>query len=131
MAELTKAAIQARKNAHAPYSGHQVGAAIRTSDGKVFAGCNVENSSFGGTVCAERVAIQSAVAAVGKFHLAEVTVVTDVSPPWSPCGLCRQVMAEFGTSSTRVNATNLQGESRSWTLGELFPDAFTPAHLAK
>lgn len=131
MKDLIQTATQTRERAHAPYSGHKVGAAIRTSDGRIFGGCNVENSSYGGTVCAERVAIQNAVASVGKFKLAEVTVVTDVSPPWSPCGFCRQVMVEFGDAHTRIHAVNLLGEKSSWTLGQLLPEAFTPAHLAK
>jgi cytidine deaminase len=120
----------ARENAHAPYSGHRVGAAIRTKNGKVFTGCNVENSSYGATLCAERVAITKAVSELGKFELAEVLVVTDAPSPWPPCGMCRQVMAEFAGKNTVVYAVNLQGSVRTESFSELFPHAFTPEHLA-
>ena len=130
--ELYEAARQSREKSHSPYSKQKVGAAIRTQDGRIFGGCNVENSSYGGTVCAERVAIFKAVSEQGRFKIAEVMVVTDASPPWPPCGLCRQVIAEFGREPDQevlVHAANLQGEIRSVTFTELFPDAFTPSHL--
>jgi cytidine deaminase len=126
--ELFRLARDARDRAYSPYSGHRVGAAIRLESGEAFAGCNVENSSYGATNCAERVAIQSAVASLGKVRLAEVVVVTDASPPWPPCGLCRQVIAEFGRGC-RIVSANLQGELQSMTFDELFPRAFTPEHL--
>lgn len=128
---LLQSATEARLRAYAPYSRHQVGAAIRTADSKIFVGCNIENSSYGATVCAERVAIQSAVAASGKIVLEEVVVVTDASPPWPPCGLCRQVIAEFGGPQTKIRSCNLSGEERISTLDELFPNAFTPEHLSR
>ena len=127
--KLQEAAARTRKQAYAPYSGHQVGAAIRTSDGRIFSGCNVENSSFGATVCAERGAIQSAVAAGGKFELAEVLVITDATPPWPPCGMCRQVIAEFATPELIIHSVNTSGDVKSVPFAELFPDAFTPGHL--
>jgi cytidine deaminase len=130
--KLYELAKRARENSYSPYSRLKVGAAIRTSDGKVFTGCNVENSSYGGTNCAERVAIQSAVAQHGKFQLAEVMVVTDASPPWPPCGMCRQVIAEFargGNDDVLIHAANLAGEIKTARFAELFPDAFTPSHL--
>lgn len=126
---LIDLAKKSRDHSHSPYSGKKVGAAIRTADGRTYGGCNVENSSFGATVCAERVAIQTAVAAQGKFSLAEVVVVTDARPPWTPCGMCRQVMVEFGAADTRITCTNLQGDSQSYRLGDLLPEAFTPAQL--
>lgn len=129
--KLHQAACTARDNAYAPYSGYKVGAAIRTSNGKIFSGCNVENSSYGGTVCAERVAIQNAVAACGKIEIEEVLVVTDATPPWPPCGLCRQVIAEFAKPSAKVHASTLEGDMISHAFEKLFPEAFTPAHLSK
>lgn len=128
--DLYQAASKARDNSHSPYSGYKVGAAFRTRDGKVFSGCNVENSSFGATICAERSAITAAVAQVGKMQIQEILVVTDASPPWPPCGMCRQVIAEFGRDCV-VHATNLQGEIKTAPFSEVFPDAFTPTHVKK
>ncbi len=92
---LVAVAWQAREMAYAPYSNFHVGAAVLAVDGRVFAGCNVENISFGLTNCAERVAIVAAVAAGAREFLA-IAVVADTAVPISPCGACRQVMAEFG-----------------------------------
>jgi cytidine deaminase len=129
---LFEAARAARERAYSPYSKIKVGAAIRTTDGKVYSGCNVENSSYGATVCAERVAIQTAVAAQGTFQIAEVFVVTDATPPWAPCGLCRQVIAEFSDGfEIPIHKANLAGDVKTTHFRELFPDAFTPAHVLK
>ncbi len=129
MATLTEQAKNARERSYSPYSHRKVGAAIATTDGKTYTGCNVENSSFGATVCAERVAIQTAVATQGKFTLQEVAVVTDSDPAWTPCGMCRQVMVEFGTPDTRITCMNLQGKSREFKLKDLLPEAFTPRQM--
>lgn len=119
--ELLAAAWQVRDAAYAPYSKFKVGAAILTTDGRVFTGCNVENLSFGLTICAERVAIAAAVAA-GAQSFERITVVADTTEPVSPCGACRQVMAEFGMPEiTLANRTNQQ----HFTLGELLPRACT------
>jgi cytidine deaminase len=91
---LINAAWTTRDLAYAPYSNFQVGAAVETRDGKIFSGCNVENLSYGLTMCAERVAIFSAVAA-GHQIFSRIAVVADTDEPISPCGACRQVMAEF------------------------------------
>lgn len=131
MNKLFKAAERTRKNAYSPYSKIKVGAALRTRKGQVFTGCNVENSSYGGTVCAERVAILSAVAALGRFEIDEMVVVTDANPPWPPCGMCRQVIAEFATPKTVIHAMNPDGTVQSQKFSELFPRAFTPEHLLK
>ena len=110
--ELYEAAKKARENSYSPYSGFKVGAALRTVDGRIFAGCNVENSSYGATICAERGAIQTAAAAVGSFKIKEILVVTDASPAWPPCGLCRQVITEFSENAT-LHVTNLKGTPHS------------------
>ena len=127
--DLYRAALDVRKRAHAPYSGCQVGAALLMKNGKVYVGCNVENSTFGATTCAERGAIQASVAGEGKPKPKEILVVTDASPPWPPCGICRQVLAEFASPKLEIHLVNLEGEYRLTTLGTLMPEAFTPSHL--
>jgi cytidine deaminase len=129
--ELFTVAKKARERSYSPYSGQKVGAAIRLKNGKIYFGCNVENSSYGGTVCAERTAIQNAVAHEGpKVEITEIVVVTDHNPPWPPCGLCRQVIAEFGGSST-IHAADLHEVKSTMSFRELYPSAFTPEHLKK
>lgn len=125
--ELLAAAREALKHAYAPYSKFQVGAAILTADGKTFTGCNVENASYGLTVCAERNAIFAAVAASnvqpqGKIKLVAVAVATVPSVAASPCGACRQVIAEFG----RDAVVYYQGENgiEEKTIAQLLPDGF-------
>lgn len=127
--DLYKAAKKARLHSYSPYSGHKVGAAIRLKTGEIFNGCNVENSSYGGTNCAERVAIQKAVSENGKIEIVEIFVVTDAKDPWPPCGLCRQVIAEFSRNDTIIHSGNLTGKVRTTTLGDIFPEAFTPDYL--
>ncbi len=118
--ELIRAATEARERAYAPYSGFRVGAAAMASDGSIFTGCNVENSVYGLTICAERAAVFAAVAA-GKREISALAVVTDTDPPAAPCGACRQVLTEFGSGAT-VIAANPAGEIRTWKLKELLPD---------
>lgn len=119
IASLIQSAWDARENAYAPYSKFAVGAALLAADGRVFSGCNVENLSFGLTVCAERVAIGSAVAAgVRSFSMAAVVADTDV--PVSPCGACRQVLAEFGVG--RVFLAN-RIQTIEFELADLLPRA--------
>jgi cytidine deaminase len=99
--KLETAARKVMKNAHAPYSNFHVGAAILLTNGKIFAGCNVENASYGMTNCAERTAIFSAVAALGpKIEVEAVAVTNDQGVACSPCGACRQVIYEFGPNAT-------------------------------
>lgn len=116
---LVESAWSAREMAYAPYSNFAVGAALLSADGRVFFGCNVENISYGLTQCAERVAIGSAVAAGVKEFLA-VAVVADTGVPISPCGACRQVLAEFGVPV--VMLAN-RSERLEFTLEELLPRA--------
>ncbi len=116
---LVEAAWQAREAAYAPYSNFTVGAALLAADGRIFPGCNVENISYGLTNCAERVAIGAAVAAGVREFLA-VAVVADTGVPISPCGACRQVLAEFGVP--RVMLAN-RSERLEFGLEELLPRA--------
>jgi cytidine deaminase len=126
---LIDAAIRVRAHAYAPYSKFAVGAAV-SMDGQVFVGTNVENASYPLCVCAERNAIAAAVVA-GARKLECVAVCTDVSPPSSPCGGCRQVLVEFADdpAKVRVIAVNPQGERREWTLAALLPDSFDGREL--
>lgn len=117
--ELIAAAWEVRKRAHAPYSNFQVGAALLGEDGEIYTGCNVENLSYGLTICAERVAVGSAVAA-GVRRFLGVAVVADTAVPISPCGACRQVLAEFGVPEVML----ANRESRlQFRLEELLPRA--------
>lgn len=125
---LYKMALLAREKSYSPYSGHKVGAAVRTSDGKIYTGCNIENSSYGATVCAERTAIQKAVSENGLIAISEIMIVTKADPPWPPCGLCRQVIAEFGKDVT-LYTSNVEGRLETFKLEALFPESFTPSHL--
>ena len=120
---LIQAAKQARENAHAPYSGFLVGAALLCADGSIFTGCNVENLSFGLTMCAERVAVGAAIAA-GKKDFRCIAIVADSDEVISPCGACRQVLAEFHPT-LRVISANLFGKSEEFSLEVLLPRAST------
>lgn len=121
--KLFEAAESARQRAHAPYSKFHVGAAIACDDGSLAAGCNVENASYGLTVCAERNAVGAMVLA-GRTPRA-VAIVVDSREPTPPCGMCRQVLAEFGDASLEVRSRTPAGAEKTWTLGELLPHAFT------
>lgn len=127
--KLYDAAVIAQKRAHAPYSGAHIGAAVLMADGQIFNGCNVENASYGGTVCAERVALWKAVSEGASKQVKEVMVISDADKPWPPCGFCRQVIAEFGTEETMIYTANLTGKMKTFKFGEIFPEAFTPKHL--
>jgi cytidine deaminase len=118
---LTTAAKAARLRAYSPYSNFQVGAALEAEDGTVFTGCNVENLSFGLTICAERVAFGTAVAA-GYKQFRRLVVCSDSKEPVTPCGACRQVMAEF-CDDLEVLSVNLKGDVFSTKLSILLPRA--------
>ncbi|MBI3600155.1 MAG: cytidine deaminase [Nitrospinae bacterium] len=122
MDNLIAEAKKARENAYAPYSKFKVGAAVLTGDGKIFTGCNVENSSYGLSICAERTAIFNAVSA-GYKEFTKIVVVTDIDPPASPCGACRQVIFEFG-DDIEVIMANLKGDVKIKKIDELLKDGF-------
>ena len=124
---LYAAAFTAMKNAYAPYSQFRVGAALRSVDGAVSVGCNVENSAFPAGICAERSALAAAVAA-GHRAFDLLLVVTEAKDPTPPCGLCRQALVEFGTNLGVVSAT-ASGERAEWSMRDLLAQPFTPASL--
>jgi cytidine deaminase len=128
--QLVLAANQVRTNAYAPYSQYKVGAAVRADNGRVYAGANVENASYGLAICAERSAVAQAISD-GAKKISGVAVVTSTSPPAAPCGMCRQTLAEFGPDSLELVLVNDKGERLETTLGQLLPRAFRPDSLGK
>jgi cytidine deaminase len=127
-AELVRRAREVQRHAYCPYSKFRVGAALEAADGRVFVGTNVESASYGLTICAERMAIGAAVAD-GARSFSRLVVATNVDPPASPCGACRQLLAEFGLD-VEVIAVGPKTERR-WVLRDLLPDAFAKAALGK
>lgn len=127
--ELIQKACEARKRAYAPYSRFKVGAAVLCEDGRVFTGCNVENASYGLSMCAERVAVGNAVSH-GAKRIVAVAVVYDARREAVPCGACRQVLQEFGKEMVVISATT-RGRYRLWRLGELLPASFGREELGK
>jgi cytidine deaminase len=123
MSNLVEEATKARENAVAPFSKFKVGAALLTKDGKIYHGCNVENCTYGLTVCAERVALLSALAA-GERSFNAIAVVTQSEEPGTPCGPCRQLMWEF-CGDIDVTIANLQGKKIDYKLSTLFPLPFS------
>ena len=126
--ELIDAAIAAQSRAYAPYSRYLVGSALRCDDGTIVAGCNVENASYGATVCAERNAVGAAVLDGHRRFLACV-VVTPGTKAAAPCGLCRQVLSEFGTDLPILLVAAENGTRKLVRLSEIFPGSFGPADL--
>jgi cytidine deaminase len=122
---MLEAARHALGHAHAPYSRFRVGACVRTASGRLYAGCNVENASYGLTLCAETTAIGAMVTA-GDRDIAEVLVLTERAEPCPPCGRCRQQLAEFARPGTPVHLCGPEGLRLTTTLGELLPLAFGP-----
>ncbi|MDO6479990.1 cytidine deaminase [Shimia thalassica] len=125
---LQKSALSVRENAYAPYSNFKVGAAIRSEGGAIYSGCNVENVAYPEGTCAEAGAIAAMVAA-GETRLSEVYVIADSPHPVSPCGGCRQKLAEFGTGDVVVTMANLDGVEQKMTLADLMPGAFGEHHM--
>ena len=121
-ASLREAALRALDNAYAPYSNFRVGAALRTKDGHLITGCNMENSAYGLAICAETLAVASAVSQ-GLTEFDEIAIATEDSEQTPPCGACRQVLNEFAPN-IRVYSYTRDGQEASWTLDELLPHAF-------
>lgn len=125
--KLVAAAKQARENAHAPYSNFRVGAALRAKSGQIYTGCNVENATYGLTVCAERVAIFKAISE-GERGFDAIAVVTDTEQLTPPCGACRQIIWEF-CGDVPVILGNLKGNSETHLMSSLFPKPFDSSFL--
>lgn len=125
---LREAALAVREHAHAPYSAFKVGAAVRTTSGAVFAGCNVENVAYPEGTCAEAGAI-AAMCAAGEREIAEVYVVAGSPTPVPPCGGCRQKLSEFAGPEVEVVMATLGGVETRTTVGALLPGMFTQAHM--
>jgi cytidine deaminase len=123
-AALLRAARAMRKRAYAPYSKYTVGAALLGKSGRVYLGCNVENASYGLALCAERNAVAQAIAA-GERRFAAIAISAAGPEPVPPCGMCRQVLAEFMSAETPVFTENDRGQSAGYTVGELLPHAFS------
>lgn len=122
---LIDEAIKVRENAYAPYSGFKVGAAILTEKGRVYTGCNVENASFGGTICAERGAAMTAIATEGKTKFKAIAVVTDAKELTPPCAICRQFLAEFSDDDMQVYMYSVTTKaSKCLDFGTILPYAF-------
>ncbi|MFV0335373.1 MAG: cytidine deaminase [Tropicimonas sp.] len=130
-ASLIEAAAAVRENAHAPYSGFKVGAALRTPSGAIHCGCNVENAAYPEGTCAEAGAIAAMVAA-GEYAIAELVVIADSPEPVPPCGGCRQKLREFAVDGdVPVIMATTGGEKRIMSVAELLPGAFGAAHMGK
>lgn len=125
--DLIAAAVKALANAYSPYSKIQVGAALRTQDGRIFSGCNVENASFGMTWCAERTAIVKAVSE-GVRDFATMVIVTNLPRAIMPCGACRQVLHEFAPQ-LRIVVVGADGHRYATVLEDILPEAFGPADM--
>ncbi len=132
--ELVKAALDGMANAYAPYSGYTVGAAVRTSDGKIFNGCNIENAAYSPCICAERTALFKAVSE-GHRSFASIAVCGGkggrIKGVFPPCGVCRQVLREFCSTDMPVLLIKSKTTFERTTLGELLPMSFSPADIDK
>lgn len=120
---LVDKALEAKRFAYVPYSGFHVGAAVLTPDGKIYTGCNVENASYGASICAERTAIVKAVSA-GESHISAIAITSDSEDLTFPCGICRQVIAEFGARDIRLICANKNGEYKEYDMDDILPNAF-------
>ena len=127
MSKLEDAAIAARVHAHAPFSKFRVGAAVETEDGRIFTGCNVENATYGLTICAERVAVFKAISE-GARKFRRIVVAADTNELTPPCGACRQILWEF-LGDTELTLVNLHGKSETMRLKDLFPRPFDASFI--
>jgi cytidine deaminase len=127
MKTLLEAALAARNNAHAPFSNFRVGAAIEDESGRIFTGCNVENATYGLTMCAERVAVFKAISE-GAREFKRIAVAADTDALTPPCGACRQILWEF-CGDAELTLVNLQGKSETFRLKDLFPRPFDASFL--
>jgi cytidine deaminase len=123
---LRDSARKASEFSHSPYSKARVGSAVETSDGKIYSGCNIENASFGGTVCAERTAIWKA---VSEGHKSMKKIYVYTKDGWPPCGMCLQVMTEFASPELEITIGNETGQETTKKLKDFLPLAFTPANM--
>jgi len=120
---LVKKAIEAKEKAYAPYSGFRVGAAVQLADGRIYTGCNVENSSYGATICAERTAIVKAISE-GEAKISAVAVASDSDRLTYPCGICRQVISEFRSGDTKIICSDKNGNYKVYDMNDILPHAF-------
>ena len=125
--QLFNAALETRKNSYSPYSNFAVGAAILTTNGEIFSGCNVENSSYGGAVCAERNAIFQSIINRGEISIDKVLVITD--PVAVPCGFCLQVISEFATQQTEIILCDPSGPKKTYPFRDFMPHPFDKKSL--
>lgn len=125
---IIEAAVAAREKAYAPYSNYPVGAAVLAGSGRIYSGCNIENASYGLTICAERVALASAIAA-GERTFLGLAIAGGDGTPSMPCGACRQFIAEWADEDLPISVVSAQGQRLDLTLGDLLPHAFTPKSL--
>lgn len=121
--ELVSMALKAQQQAYVPYSHFHVGAAVLADNGRIYTGCNIENASFGATICAERTAIAKAVSD-GARRILAVAVSSDSEGPTQPCGICRQVLSEFCSADMPLYLSNRNGEYKAFAFQELLPNQF-------
>ena len=124
--KLINEALEAQKNAYAPYSKFKVGAAILTETGNVYKGCNVENASLGASICAERNAATTAIAKEGKVRFKAIAIASTSDEPAPPCGICRQFLSEFTDTEAPVYLVSAKsGKTKEFSFGKLMPESFT------
>jgi cytidine deaminase len=127
---LKDTALAALKFSYSPYSGKKIGSSVLLANGKIYSGSNIENASYGGTVCAERVAIWKAYSEnPSDVKIAEIFVASESENPWPPCGLCRQVIAEFASPETKITLVNTAGAKKEFMFKDLFPASFGPENF--
>ncbi len=130
--KLNTDALAVMEFSYSPYSQKKIGSSLVLTNGKTYSGCNIENASYGGTVCAERVAVWKAFSENKSTEkITEIVVASNEVEPWPPCGFCRQVIAEFATPETIIRMINPTGKEVSYQFRDLFPEAFKPEHLKK